>query len=193
MMDIEDAVRKARGGDLAAYERVVRAAQEPLRAYIAFHCPVRQRVDETAQEAFIWAFEHLERYTPGTAFMAWLKQIARIKLMQALEAEQREAHNRRRYLEVLHLRRCHEELEAEGQEEAADRSAALRECLQKLPEPMRRLVSERFGERRPIEALAAARNRSPGAIKMALLRIRQALRKCIEARPGRPDTAAADA
>jgi len=181
-MDFERALESARRGDVDAYGDVVRRFEATVRTYVAAYWPDRNMVDEIAQKAFIWAYEHLDEFRPGTRFGAWIKEITRRILLSELEIVAREGRNRRKYLEALQAGRLRESLsgsEADTPEAMAD---ALRHCLEELPPESRTLVSERYEERRTLAHLARSRGREPGTIKVTLFRIRQALRRCVERR-----------
>jgi RNA polymerase sigma-70 factor, ECF subfamily len=181
-MDLEGQIRKARSGDPDSYGPIVAEFQGRLRAFIAAFCPDRNQVDEVAQRAFIWAYEHLGDYQPGTRFYSWLKAIARNVLLSELEVQRREAGNQRRYLTHLQATACREHLAAEADDRRGELVEALQACLEKLPAGHRRLIRRRYEEPQPIETIAREIQRSEGGVKVALFRIRQALRKCVEGR-----------
>jgi RNA polymerase sigma-70 factor (ECF subfamily) len=181
-MDLELLIRKARSGDVDSYGPIVTEFQGRLRAFIAALCPDRDQVDEVAQRTFIWAYEHLGDYEPGTRFYSWLKAIAGNVLLSELEIQRREARNRRRHLAHVEATACRKHLAAEADERRLEMVEALRSCLEKLPAEQRRLIRRRYEEPEPIAAIARDINRSEGGVKVTLFRIRQALRKCIEGR-----------
>jgi RNA polymerase sigma-70 factor (ECF subfamily) len=72
------------------------------------------------------------------------------------------------------------ERQAERTAEIGPRLAALRGCLEKLPQPSRRLLEERYGPGGSVKHLAEAGQRSVAAISQELYRIREKLLQCIE-------------
>jgi RNA polymerase sigma-70 factor (ECF subfamily) len=181
-MDLEDLIRKARFGDVESYGPIVTELQGRLRAFIAAFCPDRDQVDEVAQRTFIWAYEHLGDYKPGTRFYAWLKAIAGKMLLAELEVQRREARNQRRHLAHLEATACREHLATEANDRRLELAEALQICLDKLPAKQRQLIRRRYEEPEPVAAIARDIKRSEGGVKVTLFRIRQALRKCIEGR-----------
>ncbi len=181
-MDFEDLISKARSGDVESYGPVVTEFQGRLRAFIAAYCPDSNQVDELAQRAFIWAYEHLDQYQSGTRFHSWLKAIARNMLLSELEIQRREASNRRRYLAHLQATACRDDLSAATGGDRAGIVAALRTCLESLPAESRRLISRRYEKPEPLAEIARDLTRSEAGLKVTLFRIRQALRKCVEGR-----------
>ena len=76
-----DVIARARGGDRAAFEAIVRRYQRPVRAWAAAHAPPGADADEIAQRTFVAAFTRLAEFRDGTHFAAWLFAIARFQLM----------------------------------------------------------------------------------------------------------------
>ena len=179
-MCLDDLIAKARSGDVESYGPVVAEFQGRLRAFIASFCPDRSEVDEVAQRTFIWAYEHLGEYEVGTRFYSWLKAIARNMLLAELEARRRQVSNQRRYLAHLQVTACREDLAADDRRSEA--VEALQKCLEMLPAAARLMIRRRYEQPVPIAAIARDMNRSPGGVKVALFRVRQALRKCVEGR-----------
>jgi RNA polymerase sigma-70 factor (ECF subfamily) len=66
--------------------------------------------------------------------------------------------------------------------EQARRMAALEDCIQNLPEHSAGLVADVYFKGRSTGEIAQQTERKVGAVSMVLLRIRQALRRCIESR-----------
>ncbi len=161
-----------------AFERLLREHQSAVRTFVAAWFPDLHGVDELSQRAFIWAYEHFDRFLPGTNAAAWLKEIARNVVLAELETREREARNLRRYLDVLEVRRLRERLASAPHE--SDLESHLRLCMEELPSESRQLLASRYDRQVPIEEIARAGHRSPGAVKVALFRLRLALRRCIE-------------
>ena len=181
-MDLEGQIGKASSGDPDSYGPIVAEFQGRLRAFVAAFCPDRNQVDEVAQRTFIWAYEHLGEYRPGTRFYSWLKAIARNMLLAELEAQRREARNQRRHLAHLQATACRDRLGTDAADRRLDQVEALQACLEKLPAKARRLIRLRYEKPAPIAVIARDLKRSEGGVKVTLFRIRQALRKCVEDR-----------
>lgn len=67
----------ARGGDRDAYGRIVRACQNTVTAVALAITRDVQASEDIAQEAFLGAWQHLERLHSPDSFLPWLRQIAR--------------------------------------------------------------------------------------------------------------------
>ena len=179
-MHIDEAITKAKEGDTECYGAVVRKYQGRLRAFAASFCPDSDRVDEVAQRTFVWAYEHLGEYEPGTRFWAWLKAVGRNMLLSELEMQKREAKQRRRYIDYLQAARSRDELTAGAHESRPEMAAALRVCVDELAEHSQKLIRRRYETDQSIRDISRELGRKEGAVKTALFRIRQALRRCVE-------------
>jgi RNA polymerase sigma-70 factor (ECF subfamily) len=174
-----DIIRRARQGERAALEAIVRRYQEQVRAWVAAHCPPGGDVDEVAQRTFIAAFTRIAEFEEGTAFRAWLFAIARFQLLTETTRLRRLADYHTRYGRDLFSR----ELERRAQEPdemTAARLHYLRECLEAIGEAGRQLIAWRYTDGLPLQEIAARTGRSVAAIKKQLWLLRQKLQQCIE-------------
>ncbi len=183
-MHIDEAIKRAAEGDTECYGAVVRKYQGRLRAFVASFCPDTDRVDEVAQRAFVWAYEHLEEYKAGTRFWAWLKAVGRNMLLSELEMQKREARMRRKYLDHFQAARARQELLSGEHERQPEMAEALRACVDELANHSRELIRRRYETGQSIRVISREQKRKEGAVKTALFRIRQALRRCVEGKLG---------
>ncbi len=178
---LSDIIRRAREGDLGAMEALVRRYQEPVRAWIAAHCPPGADGDEVAQQTFITALRQIMEFQEGTCFRAWLFAIARFQLMTETTRLRRLADYHTRYAPDLLSR--HLEWRAREPDEMTEaRLHYLRECLAAVGEQGRQFIAWRYTDKLPLEAMAARSGRSVAAIKKQLWLLRQKLRTCIESK-----------
>ncbi len=75
-MEIEDLVRRAREGDVDAFEEIYRQHAGRVYGLCRRLAGDPARAEELAQEAFLRAWTKLESYRPGTRFVAWLSKVA---------------------------------------------------------------------------------------------------------------------
>jgi RNA polymerase sigma-70 factor (ECF subfamily) len=165
-------------GDRNAFRELVLRLQTPLRIYISSFSVSTEQVEEILQETFVTCFEKIARYEPRGTFAAWLKAVARNHLIDHWR-------ERRRLAELdqdvaLTLIADSELDDLDEPEPAVERSARLADCLGKLPQRARTLIERRHLQERPLAELARQFKQSMAALSVALHRIRQALRKCIE-------------
>ena len=69
-------VARARAGSADAFGRLVHMHQQALRAFLRRLCGNAADADDLAQEAFVFAWEHIGRFDPGRPFRPWLFGIA---------------------------------------------------------------------------------------------------------------------
>jgi len=173
------AVRRVLGGERQAYAVLVKAYQGRLRSLLSFYCRSAEEVEEFLQEAFVQAYSGLRQYRPEFPFYPWLRTIALNALRMEIRRKEGFRGEPAEYLRRLQLARV--ETDSEGSA-AESRSAALRHCLEKLPPPQAGLLEAKYREGKPLAELAARLGTSLGALKVRLLRLREALRDCIERR-----------
>jgi RNA polymerase sigma-70 factor (ECF subfamily) len=174
-----DIIPRARGGDLAAFEVIVRRFEGAVRGWVAAHCPPGGDGDEVAQKTFIAAFTRLGEFQDGTSFPAWLFTIARYQLMTETTRLRRLADYHTRYAPDL-LDRELERRATEPVGATATRLAHLRSCLEALGEPGRRFIDWRYTEEISLQEMAERTGRSIAAVKKQLWLLRQKLQECIE-------------
>jgi RNA polymerase sigma-70 factor (ECF subfamily) len=174
-------VARARGGDRAAYSRLVAEHQAVAfrAAYLVIGGPAE--AEDAAQEAFVKAFGALGRFRDGAPFRPWLLAIVT-----------NEARNRRRAAG----RRANLVLRAEAAEPAATARSAedealaraereeLLRALEQLRPADREIVSYRYllglDEAETAQALGCAR----GTVKSRLSRALERLRAELDPTPG---------
>ena len=74
---LRDALPAARAGDAAAYGRIVTACQNTVTAVALAITRDVQASEDVAQEAFLNAWQHLDRLHNPDSFLPWVRQIAR--------------------------------------------------------------------------------------------------------------------
>lgn len=113
-------------------------------------------------------------------FVRWCRGVARNLLLHhwrsARRAKERHGQAMRDAVDRA-FDEAHEEVEY-----WTERRTLLAECLKQLPEHARSMLKGHYVEGRPLAELAAEAGRSEAALKMALLRVRQALKACVQGR-----------
>jgi len=174
---IEDAelIARARAGDVAAYEAIVRRYQDVAVRTAHLICPETD-ADDAVQEAFIKAFDALPRFREGSPIRPWLLRIVA-----------NEARNRRRSAgrrQGLALRAAAGALPrtAAGPEQivmAAEERSELLAALATLRDDDREVLGARFlldlSESETAETLGIPRGTVKSRTSRALSRLREAL------------------
>lgn len=178
---VDDAVRRVRAGNVAAYEVIVRRFERPLRAWLAVLAPPGVDVDDVAQIAFVTAFTRLDDYELGTNFGAWLFTIARFQLRTEATRIRRVADYHVRYGHDL-LRSELERRDSAPPEIHEVKLQFLEKCVGSLGEHSRRFIAWRYEEEIPLEEMSTRSGRSVAAIKKLLWKLRRRLQACVEDR-----------
>jgi RNA polymerase sigma-70 factor (ECF subfamily) len=81
----QDLVRRARRGNLAAFDELVRRYQERIYATIYHMTSNHEDANDLAQETFIKAFQALNSFKGGSSFYTWIYRIAVNKTINFLK------------------------------------------------------------------------------------------------------------
>ena len=181
-------LERARRGDMDAFADLVRAHHPAVRVVLSAHLREPHAVDDLVQDVFLRAFDRLGTLRDGTAFRAWLLGIARNRALEYLRERLRPGLFAPDALEALLDRTQLVILESEDEEARRGLEVeALRQCSRRLPPVGARLIREHYFKGRPITALAAEERKNEGALRMTLLRLREALRECVRRRVAAPN------
>ncbi len=85
-------VQRARKGDLAAYDELIRRYQERIYATVYHMTANHEDANDLAQEAFIKAFQALKSFKGGSSFYTWVYRIAVNKTINFLKQRRNKAH-----------------------------------------------------------------------------------------------------
>ncbi len=167
-------IRRARGGDLSAFETLIRRHQDAVHRWLIARSPPGIDVDDVLQHSLLTAFTRLGVFDGRSAFATWLTGIAHNCLRNAIRTQRRQ-----RTVPLGATRQALEDA-ALGDTAADDRELqALRRCLARLGEAPARVIREHYAEGRPVAAIADAMARPVGSIKRQLHEARKALGRCI--------------
>jgi len=169
-------VTRVLGGNIDAYEAIVRAYQHEVWKVVSAMLFNREQTEDLVQRTFINAYQHLHRYQSGRDFGAWLKEIARNEVRQELRRRKRE--DRRLEVYQTHVLQNYD---AAFDSAASDRlEQALQKCAEQLPPASAEVVRLRYQAGHNFAAIAAHLGRTVKATRQHLARIRLGLRDCIQ-------------
>ncbi len=146
-----------------------------MYAYILQLLPNRADADDLLQATNLVMWNKRSQFAAGSDFAAWA---ARIAYYEVLTHRKRAGRDRLRFDDALV-----EQLAAEAEAETGRIDALLkilRLCMDKLGEADRDLLRMQYADELRPRQIAERLGRSPGAISVAMHRIRTALLKCIE-------------
>jgi RNA polymerase sigma-70 factor (ECF subfamily) len=91
-VDEKTLVRRAREGDLEAYDQLVKCYQQRIYATIYHMTANHEDTNDLAQESFIKAFQALKSFKGGSSFYTWLYRIAINKTINFLKQRKNRIH-----------------------------------------------------------------------------------------------------
>lgn len=167
--------RKDNSPDLQVYVEQMIAHQDKLRAFIYSLMPGNPQVGDVLQNTNAVLWQKRGSFKEGTNFTAWAFKIARIQVMHQLDRAKRDG--RLVFSEKLI------DTIAECNNDGASHNrllSALEGCVEKLTDHQRSLIQARYTPGHSLEKHAEELGRSPGSLRIALHRIRDLLKSCVE-------------
>lgn len=160
--------------DLKDYVALIADHQGNLRAFIVSLMPGSPDVADVLQETNAALWIKRKKFEPDTNFIAWAFKIARYEVM-------RQRDRTKRLDRLVFSDELLESLaEADAPAKPSARLAALDSCVGKLSENQRKLIQARYTPGRSVEQFAVDTGKGASGLRMALLRIREILKDCIE-------------
>ena len=150
------------------YDRYV----DRVYAYVSRRVGHRSEVEDITSAVFEQALAALPRFEwRGVPFAAWLFRIAANALADHWKREGRDSHD------------PPPDVPDEREYQEIERRLGLFQLVDRLPAAQRQVIHMRFVEERSIREVAAALDRSEGAVKQLQLRALETLRTGIKERP----------
>lgn len=180
-MDEEALIEAAKQGDVTAYNRLVLAHQDLVYNVVYRIMGEPQSAEDATQEAFISAYNALNRFRGGN-FKAWLLRIAKNACYDELRRRKRRPQSSLDAITAEHesftfLRTP--ELGPEGQQQQLEMMRAIEDCLQGLPDDQRVTAVLCDVEGYDYNAIAEITDVSLGTVKSRMNRARHKLRDCL--------------
>lgn len=177
-------IHQARDGDEEAFCELVQLYQARVRTYIGRFIRDPNVVDDLAQNTFLSSYRKLESWRGDAALGTWLLAIARNEALMYLRDERLRREREAASLSAALARWTRERIAADEASVDAHETelAALEECLDGLHEHSARLIREFYFEGRTAREISEGSGRKEVSVWVTIMRIRRALRECIEAR-----------
>ena len=153
------------------------AHQGDLRAFIGALIRDSQMREDIFQNVALTLWESFDRYDPSRSFGAWARGVAAKKVLH-------EHRNNARFPLVFPPEAVQTLLDAYERTETpeAPRRVALRECIDRLPERTREILTLRYEQDLSGDTIAIRLGSTVDAIHQTLSRTRSALADCIRRR-----------
>lgn len=171
--DDERSLIEAAQADSARFVDLYERYFHRVYAYVARRAASRAEAEDVTSEVFEQAFTNLRKYEwRGVPFSAWLFRIAANALVDRWQKTSRDTHGPPP--DVPDARDAHD----------IERRAIVFQLVDRLPDAQRQVIQMRFVDEKSIREIAAALDRSEGAVKQLQLRALENLRKNLEGRDG---------
>ncbi len=182
-MDEEpELLRKAKGGDRRAFDRLVELHLPQVWATVWRVLRHREDTEDVVQEVFVTAHRALPGFRGDAKLSTWLHRIAVTRALNHVEkAEEklRRASDPIDLLAVDGLRAIGTPL---GALEAKELMRRLTDCLAKLPVAWRAVLALRDAEQNSYQHIAELLQIEMGTVRSRLARARTSLKDCVERR-----------
>jgi len=177
---VED-VRRARKGDQNSFANLVRAVQRPVYGLCLRLLRTEAEANEVAQEAFLRAWQNLDRYDESRPFDLWVLTIARNLCLDILR--------RRQKLRTDDIA-DHSHAIDSGEDSLEDKAIAkqekksLEEAMATLSVDDREVLALYYVQKRTTKQIAEVMGVAPGTIMARLFRAREKLRNRMQKQQG---------
>jgi len=174
-------VARAFAGDSRAFEAIVVRFEGPVLSLARRYLGSEADAEDAAQEAFVRAFVHRDRFDPARPVLPWLLTVARYLCLDRLRRDKREP------LADAEPDACvFEGANAEDALGARERLSRLRGALDALPEGQREVVAMFHLDGLAYREIAEALDVPIGTVMTWLHRGRARLREMVLAEPAKP-------
>jgi RNA polymerase sigma-70 factor, ECF subfamily len=173
-------IRKCRGGDARFYEPLVRAYEpQALRMALGMMGNPEDARD-ALQEAFVKAFQSLDRFDMGRAFGPWFFQILRNQCRDMLRS--RNARFRTEVLDegLLELRPDEGPMSSSRQRDRAEARRLLWKALERVPDEQREVLVLKELQGLRYQEIATVLDVPEGTVASRLFHARKALRDALD-------------
>lgn len=159
----------------SAFMELLTSHQGNIRAFVISLLPGSPEAGDVVQETNLVLWNKRKEFEIGTNFTAWAFTIARYQVLKSRSKIARDS----RFT-------CSDELMeklTDMQETSApenDYLHALENCLGNLKPTERKLITARYSPGMSLSGLAKSEGKSAGRLRIALMRLRVALRRCVE-------------
>jgi len=159
------------------FVRQLTESQNRIYGYVYSLLGDHSRSADVVQEVNLVLWRKIGEFDSSRPFLPWAFGIARMQVLAHLRDSKRD----RLLLDAELAESLSPQVEtASAQFDAVH--AALRNCLQELSPKNRQLIESRYFHQQSVVHVAESAGRTTGAVKVALLRIRQSLADCVRRR-----------
>jgi len=173
------------GGRESEFTRLLEGESRGLARFILALVGDRHVADDIFQTTCLDLWQRRATFRPGTDFGAWARTVARYRVLRFWRKSGRE---RVAFSSDAIDRLADAVPSLPPAEDLARRRSALDACLETLASADRDLLRRRYNDGVAVKDLARETSQSEGGLKMALMRLRRRLERCVMARLAREES-----
>lgn len=178
--ELNELIKAVKSGKTREFSRLIREFGLQVRSFVHSRVQNREDAEDIAQQVFIAAYQGISKFDINQSFEAWLIGIAKNRVLMHFRTSDRRHSAHERFREEC-LTLIAPELAVSEENNTTERIIALMDCVEQLPERMRRVVRARLrGE--PGNKIAEALNITRNALYMVNMRANNNLRECLAQR-----------
>lgn len=170
----DDLITRIKGGDIAAFEGLVKRYQDRIYNLCLYMLKNRQNAQEAAQDVFVKAYRNLKNFQPHSSLYTWLYRIATNTSIDYLRKSPPTSVDDSALTGLMSgnpsPERCMEEREA---------TVMVQNALQELSPELRATIVLREMEGLTYTEIAAVLHISVGTVKSRVARARESLRRLL--------------
>ncbi|HYG77010.1 MAG TPA: sigma-70 family RNA polymerase sigma factor [Planctomycetota bacterium] len=182
MSDLIVTLESIRRRDPSAIAELVKQHHRQLRGYVAAISADLSSVDDISQEVFLRALERLDHVSDLEDFPRFLRGIARNVVREHFRKSSLYSERYVAFVEEAYAGAAGRDADTPFKDPQLIR--ALRNCVGKLPANSQKMLNLRYTGDLRSDEIGKKMNLNSGAVRIALLRIREALMKCVRSSLG---------
>lgn len=173
-------MQAAQLGNAQAFEEIVRLHQRDVRSFVRKYLGPHSAADDVAQDVFVQVYRSIKNYSGEGSLKAWIFGIARNRIRTLFRQRSNQLREQQLDLAAELAEWRLEQSEDDALTETLEsEKRALQQCLRRLAARHRELIQQFYFQGVAAESIAERQGKKAGAVRMSLLRIRNALGKCI--------------
>ncbi len=157
------------------FMKLYTAVQRRLYGYIMAMVPDETAVEDIIQETVSYMWKHFDDFEPGTDFAAWSFAIAKYRIFNYIKQKQKD----KKTFSNKTIQAIEDVVIARTQEQEDNRLDRLRNCMKKLSDRDRNLLSLRYEVNSSVKNISERVEQSVNTLYNRLYRIRISLLNCV--------------